>query len=70
MTESTTRVPVRDPQTGELNFKVQIVVHLAGRALPLWVDARDWKAAAAYLRGAEFRRIADRVESVTIANRE
>lgn len=63
-------IPLRDPETGALNFKVSIDVHLAGRALPLVIDCRDWTAALAWLRSAEFKRMRDGVDFVTITNRE
>lgn len=63
-------VPLRDPETGALNFKVHVDVHHPDHLLPLSVDCRDWQAALTWLRSAEFKRMRDQVEFVTITNRE
>lgn len=58
----------RDPVTGELLNKISIDVHL-GDETQMYA-ARDWKAARTFLASAEFRKIADRVDFVTLTNRE
>jgi hypothetical protein len=64
------QVPHRDPKTGELNFKIGLDIHLAGQALPMEVDCRDWQATLNWLRSVEFKRMRDQVEFVTLKNRE
>lgn len=61
--------PLRDPETGALNFAVSIDVHLLDQLMPVVVDCRNWKAARAYLASAEFRRLGNRVDFVTMHNR-
>lgn len=55
---------------GELPYKVCLDIDIPGQVLPTMICAADWKAAAAYLTGKDFRAIADKVDTVTIHNRD
>jgi len=55
----------RDPVTGELTHPISIHVHLTGERVRLY-SAPDWAAAARFLRSAEFRTLAGRLDFVTL----
>ncbi len=51
-------------------WPIAVDIDLVGERLPLVVSCLDWAAAWKYLASAEFKKIADRVERVTITNRD
>ncbi len=61
----TAQLPLRDPDTGALNFTVTAEVHVTGQTMPLVFNCRDWSSAAKFLTSAEFRKVAERIEFVT-----
>jgi hypothetical protein len=60
----------RGPLTGRLRYPVAIRIHLEGKTMPDLVSAGSWNAALGYLASKDFLEIRDRVEFVTITNRE
>jgi len=62
--------PLGTDESGQLINKISIDINLKGEFLPRFVYARDWASARAYLDSDDFAAIADRVQFVTLTNRE
>jgi len=62
--------PLGTDESGRLINKISIDINLKGEFLPRFVYARDWASASAYLGSNDFATIADRVQSLTLTNRE
>ena len=60
----------RDPQTQELINKISIDITIKGEFLPRFIYARNWDAARQYLATDAFAAIADKVQFLTLTNRE
>ncbi|HEX6579234.1 MAG TPA: hypothetical protein VF082_12790 [Jiangellaceae bacterium] len=60
--------PPRDPATGKLNFSVHVEVHLNAEPLPVMFVCANWAAVRAFLAGPEFKRMAGRVDFVSLHN--
>jgi hypothetical protein len=61
-------MPTRDPETGDLTHNLSADIHLRDQLMPGRVEARDWPTLCRWLRSAEFKAIADRVDFITIHN--
>ena len=62
----TALTPDRVPHS---EWPLSIDIDLVGERFPLVVSCLDWAAARKWLGSADFKKIADRVERVTITNR-
>ena len=69
-TVTTKPSPLGTDDFGRLINKISIDINLKGEFLPRYIYARDWASASAYLDSDDFAAIADRVQYVTLTNRE